>query len=188
MKTGIKVGDVMTRHFISVTPETSIQECAKLMAKKHVGSLIIKEDRKLKGIVTEGDIIKRAVARGINLKKTKISKIMTKRVITLAPSKDLYDAFVVMKKNKIRWLPVTIGNEVIGLLTFKDIIKIQPELYEIAIQNIKIAEEKEKLKRIKSVDEYRWVKEGPCEECGAYDLLYKVGARYLCSECKKHEE
>lgn len=187
MKTGVKVGDVMTKKFIAVAPEVTIKDCAKLMAKKNIGSLIVKQDQKLKGIVTEGDVMK-AVAKGLDVKKSKINKIMTKHVVSISPSKDLFDAFITMKKGKVRWLPVMIDGNVIGLLTFNDIIKIQPDLFDIAVQNIKIAEEEEKFKRIRSVDEYRWVKEGPCQECGVYDLLYKVGSRYLCAECRKNEQ
>ena len=79
MKVGIKVGDVMTRRFVSVNPSTSIEECAKAMVKKRVGSLIVTENKVLKGIVTEGDIIK-AVVKNLDLKSTKVSKIMTKRI------------------------------------------------------------------------------------------------------------
>lgn len=186
MKTGIKVGDVMTRKFISVEPASTIESCAKIMAKKRVGSLIVKEGQKLKGIITEGDIM-RAVAKGLNLKKTPVSKIMTKHVITISPSKDLYESLMVMKKKAIRWLPVVIDTNIIGLLTEKDVLKIQPDLFDIIVQNTKIAEEEEKWKRVRTVDEYRWVREGPCQECGSYDLLYKVGNRYLCALCRKHE-
>lgn len=187
MRVGIKVGDVMTRNFISVSPTTKIVDCAKIMDSKQVSSLIVKEGQKLKGIITEGDIL-RAVAKGINLKKTTAQKIMTKKAIGISPSKDLYDALIVMKRKKIRWLPVLAGENVIGFLTEKDILKIQPDLFDIVIQNLKIAEEKEKLKRLRAVDEYRWVKEGPCQECGVYDLLYKIGNRYLCANCRKNEQ
>lgn len=186
MKTGIKVGDVMTRKFISVEPAASIESCAKTMAKKRVGSLIVKEGQKLKGIITEGDIIQ-TVAKGMNLKKTPVSKIMTKHVIGISPSKDLYESLIVMKKKAIRWLPVIVDSNVIGFLTEKDILKMQPDLFDIVVQNTKIAEEEEKWKRVRAVDEYRWVHEGPCQECGVYDLLYKVGNRYLCALCRKHE-
>lgn len=187
MKTGVKVGDVMTRKFVSVNPTMNIVDCAKLMTKKNVGSLIIKEKQKMKGIATEGDVMK-AVAKGMDLKKTQIGKIMTKNVVGINPSKDLFDAFMVMRKKKVRWLPVLVDKNIIGLLTFKDVLKIQPDLFDIAIQNLKIAEEEEKFKRIRAIDEYRWVREGPCQECGVYDLLYKIGGRYLCAECRKNEE
>ena len=185
MRVGIKVGDVMTRKFISVKPTISVSECAKIMVNKRVGSLVVKSGQVLRGIATEGDVIK-AIAKGFNMKKVKINKIMTRRLHGIKPNKDIYDALVIMKKRKVRWLPVVVNRKVIGLLTEKDILRIQPDLVDIAIQNIRIAEEKEKLRRVKAVDEYRWVKEGPCQECGAFDLLYKVGNRYLCQDCRKH--
>lgn len=186
MKVGIKVGDVMTKKFISVSPDMNVVDCAKLMAKRRVGSLLITEGQKLKGIVTEGDVML-AVAKDKDLGRTKIAEIMTKKVIGISPSKDINDALIMMKKRSVRWLPVLAGSNVIGFLTEKDILKIQPDLVDIAVQNINIAEEKEKWKRIKAVDEYRWIKEGPCQECGVYDLLYKAGSRYLCATCRKKE-
>jgi CBS domain-containing protein len=186
MKVGIKVGDVMTKKLVTVKPETPISECAKIMIDKRIGSILVGEKQMLKGIATEGDIIT-AVAKGINVKDS-ISKVMTKKVITIPPTRDIYDALVVMKKNKVRWLPVTADKAIIGFLTEKDILKIQPDLFDIAVQNINIAEEAEKWKRIKAVDEYRWIKEGPCHECGVYDLLYKADGRYLCADCRKKAE
>jgi len=186
MKVGIKVGDVMTRKFISVKPDITMVECAKVMIEKKVGSVIAKTDQKIKGIVTEGDLV-RAMAKGLDKKKTKINKIMTKKIIGIRPSKDIYDALVIMKKKKVRWLPVLVDHNIIGFLTEKDILKIQPDLFDIAFQNVKVAEEEEKFKRVRAVDEYRWVREGPCQECGVFDLLYKIGNRYLCADCRRKE-
>ena len=186
MKVGVKVGDVMTKKFVSVKPSATIKECAKIMVSKHVGSIIVSEKQQLRGIATEGDIIQ-AIAMNISTSKP-IVKVMTKKVVGINPSKDIYDALVLMKKEKVRWLPVMADKAVIGFLTEKDILKMQPDLFDIAAQNIKIAEEDEKWKRVKTVDEYRWVREGPCHECGVYDLLYKIGDRYLCSDCRKKEE
>lgn len=125
MKVGIKVGDVMTRKFVSVKSNVSVRDCAKLMMKKHVGSLIISDGQKLSGILTEGDILL-AVAKGIDMKKTNVAKIMTKKVIGINPSKDIYDALALMKSRKVRWLPILADGNVIGFLTEKDILKLQP--------------------------------------------------------------
>ncbi|UZE94043.1 MAG: CBS domain-containing protein [Candidatus Pacearchaeota archaeon] len=186
MKVGIKVGDVMTRKFVSIKPDITMVECAKIMVKKGVGSVIVRSDQMLKGIVTEGDLV-RAMAKSLNKKKTKVNKIMTKKVHGIKPGKDIFDALVTMKKKRVRWLPVLVNHKVIGFLTEKDILKIQPDLFDIAFQNVKIAEEEEKWKRIRAVDEFRWVREGPCHECGVFDLLYKIGNRYLCANCRRKE-
>jgi len=97
MKVGIKVGDVMTKKLVTVKPGTSIAECAKIMTQKGIGSILVGETQKqlLKGIATEGDIIQ-AIAKKIKI-TSPISKVMTKKVVTIAPAKDLYDALVLMK-------------------------------------------------------------------------------------------
>lgn len=183
MKTGIKVGSVMTRNFISAGPRTSLFDTISKMYKSRVGSLIIEENQDLKGIITETDVIK-AIATKTDL-KISVEKIMTKKIFTIEPNKDIYDAMVYMRKNKIRWLPVLSKKKVIGMLTLKDILKIEPELFEIVVQNVQIAEEEEKRKRLKYSDEYKWISEGPCDECGGYDLLYKEGKQSLCADCRK---
>lgn len=183
MKTGIKVGTVMTRDFISAGPKTSLFDTIVKMSKAKVGSLLIEENQNLRGIVTDTDAIK-AIANKIGF-KTPIEKIMTKKILSIEPDKDLYEAMVFMRKNKIRRVPVVSKKKVIGMLTLKDILKVEPELFEIVVQNVQIAEEEEKRKRLKYSDEYKWISEGPCDECGGYDLLYKEDGRYLCADCRK---
>lgn len=182
MKTGVKVGDIMTRDFISVKPETSILDCAKNMVKKRVGSLILKEGDKLKGIITEGDIIWVMTKKSRKeLNKIKASEIAPKKLITISPSADLYQALQKMKKTKYRWLPVTLNGKVIGFLTIKDILRIEPSLFETASEIMQIREESEKLKRRRVGGVF---KEGLCEECGNFNLLYKVDNRMICEACR----
>lgn len=182
MKTGVKVGDIMTRDFISVKPETSILDCAKNMVKKRVGSLILKEGDKLKGIITEGDIIWVMTKKSRKeLSKIKASEIAPKKLITISPSADLYQALQKMKKTKYRWLPVTLNGSVIGFLTIKDILRIEPSLFETASEIMQIREESEKLKRRRVGGVF---KEGLCEECGNFSLLYKVDNRMICEACR----
>jgi hypothetical protein len=87
-----------------------------------------------------------------------------------------------MKKLKFRRLPVTIDGNVIGMLTLKDILRIEPSLFSGMHDIERIKEESEKLKRLKSG---RFEKEGPCEECGRFNILYRVDGRLICDECKE---
>lgn len=182
MKIGVKVGDIMTRNFFSVKPETSILDCAKSMVKKRVGSLILKEGDELKGIITEGDIIWAMTKKSKKeLSKVKASEIAPKKLVTINPSADLYQALQKMKKTKYRWLPVTINKNIIGFLTLKDVLRIEPGLFETASEIMQIREEGDKLKR-RRVGEF--FKEGLCEECGDFGLLYKVDSRMICEACR----
>jgi len=183
MKIGVKVGDIMTRDFISAKPDISVLQAVKLMVKKRVGSLILEETDILKGILTEKDIMWALSKKsGRDLGKVKAGEICTKKITTIKPSADIYDAMRLMKKGNYRRLPVTVKKRVIGLLTMKDILRIQPELFEIAKENYIIKEEAEKLKRIKSAESF---KEGICEECGNFDILYNVDEELICESCRE---
>jgi len=182
MKIGVKAGDIMTRNFISVPPDTSILDCAKKMVKKRVGSLILEQNNQLKGIITEGDIIWAMTKKSKKeLNNIKASEIAPKKIVTIKPSADLYQALQTMKKTKYRWLPVTVNKNIIGFLTLKDILRIEPGLFEFASEIMQIREESEKLKRRKAGEIFS---EGPCEECGNYSLLYKVDNRMMCEDCR----
>ncbi len=183
MNLGIKVGDIMTRSFISVKPDVSLLDCAKKMVKKRVGSLILEENGQLKGIITEGDIIWAMTKKSRrDLEKIKASQIAPKKLVTIKPSADLYQALQKMKKTKYRWLPVTINKNIIGFLTLKDILRIEPGLFDVASEIMQIREEQDKLKRVKSGEKFT---EGVCEECGNFSILYKVDARAICEECRE---
>ena len=140
MKTGIKVGDIMTRNFFYCSPEIEVLEAVKIMAKNRIGSLVVKEKEKLAGIITERDIIW-ALAKKNDLRGVKVKQIMTKRVVTIAPSKDIYDAIIRMKKKRFRRLPVVEKGKVVGVITWKDILKIAPTLFDLVVESIRIREE-----------------------------------------------
>ncbi len=181
MKSGIKVGDIMTRNFVSVSPDTSLIDCAREMMKKRVGSLVLKDGKKLVGLLTEKDIIWALTKTRQNLAKIRAKDVASKKVATIKPGADLYEALSRMKKMKFRRFPVVVNGEVIGMLTLKDILRIEPTLFTDINFAEKIREESEKLARLKGE---RWIKEGMCEECGSLDLLYRVDERLLCEPCK----
>jgi len=180
MKTGYKVGDAMTKKPITISPNTSLEECSKIMANNHVGSVIIKEDNILKGILTEQDIVRKAVALGLDTKKTNVGEIMIKELKTIAPEDDVYDALVTMKDLNIRQLPVVEKGKMVGLLTLKDILKIQPQLFDLLVEKFELREESRK--PIRNIIQT----EGICEACGEYsEKIFQVGSSLLCKECKK---
>ena len=181
-KTGVNVGDLMTRNFIHVAPDTNLKKCAKKMIKKRVGSLIIKDDKKLRGILTEKDIVWAVVKKSKkDLKNILAKDLMKRKVHTIKPSADIADALKKFKKKKIRRLPVIENKKVIGMLTIKDILKVDPGLYELISENMKIKEETEKLKYSPKLRAER--KQGICEECGEFELLLNDEGQWLCDDC-----
>ena len=181
MDTGVKVGDLMTRNFVYVAPDTDLKKCTQIMVKKRVGSLIIKDNDKLKGLLTEKDIIWAIVKKSkSDLKNIKVKDLMRRKIVTIRPGADITDAMQKFKKKKIRRLPVVENGKLIGFLTIKDILKIDPGLYQMITETVKIREETEKLNR-SNINAPR--KQGICEECGEFDLLYHDEAQWLCGTC-----
>ena len=181
MKTGVCIGDLMTRNFIWVSPDTNLKKCAKTMIKKRVGSLIIKEGDKLKGILTEKDVVWAVVKKGKKgLQDIKAKDLMKRKVVTIKPSTYVEDALQRMRKKKVRRLPVVENKKVIGMLTMNDILKMDPFLFEMIAETVKIKEETEKLKK-RTIQGPR--KQGVCEECGEFDLLYRDDGEWVCEGC-----
>ena len=89
MKTGVKVLDAMTKNPVVVSPEMSLISCAKTMLNHKVGSVLVKDNGNLLGIVTEKDLVRKVVAKNLDTKNTPIKKIMTKRVLTISPNEEI---------------------------------------------------------------------------------------------------
>jgi CBS domain-containing protein len=178
MKIGIKVGDVMTRNFISARPDIPLLTAVRLMVKKKVGSLILMKESSLKGILTEKDIMW-AISKKQDLRKVNAIDICTRKITTIKPSADIYDAIVLMKKKKFRRLPVVVKKKVIGYLTLKEILKIQPELFEIARQGYNMDIDRDLKEKGSEI-----ITEGVCEECSKIDFLFLENERLICDSCK----
>jgi CBS domain-containing protein len=145
MKTGITVSEVMTEFPVAVTPDSTLDKCAKLMSDKHVGSLVIKQADKFIGIVTEQDFVRKAIAFNLPSDITPVKKIMRTEIVTISPEKDIFEALALMGEKNIRHLPVMDGKKFIGFITGKDILKIQPQLFEILAEKIELKEEARKM-------------------------------------------
>jgi len=177
MKTGITVREAMTKKPVTATPDTTIQECARIMSKSQVGSIVIQEKEKLIGIISEKDLVEKVVANALDVSKLKAKDIMKKSLITISPNQDLYDAMLLMGHEEIRKLPVVEGKKLIGLLTAKDILKIEPALFDIFFSKIEeLREEDEKPLR------YTY---GTCDKCGSEGPVQKIKNNFVCSSCLK---
>ena len=147
MKTGYTVMDLMTTNPIKAQEDFPVNKIAKLMKEKGVGSVLIMKDDKLAGILTEKDIVLKVTAENLKAAETPAKDIMTpaKELIAIEAEKDVYDAINVMKENEIRRLPVMSDGKLKGLITLKDILKIEPTLFDLIVEKIRIKEEDRKL-------------------------------------------
>lgn len=172
LPTGVRVSDAMTRKPIIVSPDMALGKCAKLMLDKGVGSVIVKESGSLEGIFTEKDLV-RAIAQ----KKptdTPLHKVMTKKIVTISPNRDIAEALAEMQDKEVRRLPVVHQGKLVGMLTQNDVLRIEPQLFEILVDKIQLREAKNKTRLFK----------GRCERCGGLAYLYKAKTLRVCETCK----
>jgi len=132
MRMGVRVKDTMSKNPITCRRSDTIISCANLMKVKDVGSLLICNGDDVLGIVTEQDFTRKVVAENMDINK-EISEIMETNVMSISPNKDIEEAITLMAENEIRHMPVIEDNKLVGFITMKDILKIQPDLIEIII-------------------------------------------------------
>ncbi len=122
----MKVSQLMSSSVVSVTPEDTAANAARLIARNNVGSLpVCMEDGKLRGIVTDRDIVTRCIAPESDPETTKVREIMTRGVISVPPEADIREAARIMSGEQIRRLPVTSEGKVVGMLSLGDMAKTQ---------------------------------------------------------------
>jgi CBS domain-containing protein len=114
------------------------------MAQEHVGALLVKEDDKIIGILTEQDMVRKGVAGPGNTALKKVKEVMERGLVTTTPDEDIFEALRIMRDYNFRHLPVMHDGKFVGLVTLKDILKIEPDLYEILVERIELREKERK--------------------------------------------
>jgi CBS domain-containing protein len=131
METGYKVGEIMVGNVSCVDPDVMLIDCAREMAEKRVGCLIVIDNEKVIGIITEQDLARKVLAKGLDATSTRVSEVMSTTVHKIHPAEDIYNAFQLMGINEIKHLPVIDGENLVGIITSKDVLAIQPGLIEL---------------------------------------------------------
>src|SRR5262245_60871671 len=116
------VASIMTKSPKSVGPATSVVSAAKTMKAARISSLLVKKGKQLVGIVTDTDIVRRAVSSGKPLGKLTVDKIMTSPILTIDASRPIDDAQDIMGDHSIRHLGVTRGGEIVGIVSVRDLV------------------------------------------------------------------
>jgi CBS domain-containing protein len=116
------VSRIMTKDPKSVSPTTSVVSAAKTMKSARIGALFVKKGKQLIGIVTDTDIVRRAVSSGKPLGKLTVEKIMTSPIRTIEASSTVDDAQDMMGEYSIRHLGVTRNGEIVGVVSVRDLL------------------------------------------------------------------
>ena len=120
----MQVRDLMNSSVVSITPGESAALAARLLSRHDIGSLpVCSEDGRLRGIVTDRDIILRCVAAEEDPSQTPVREIMSRHCITVSPGDDAREATRLMAAEQIRRLPVVEGDRVVGMVSLGDLAR-----------------------------------------------------------------
>ena len=118
---GTKVADVMTQRPRAVTPQTPLNEVAQVMESDDIGAVPLVEGDRLVGIVTDRDIVVRAIAKGKDPKGMPASEVSSRELVTVSPDDDLSDALKLMAQYQVRRLAVTDDERLVGVVSQADV-------------------------------------------------------------------
>jgi CBS domain-containing protein len=107
----------------SIAPDASVFEALKMMADYNTGALLVMSEGKVQGILSERDCVRRVDLHGRTAKDTKVSDIMTSKVLYAQVNQSIEECVAIMIDKNIRHLPVFDGDELVGLISARDALK-----------------------------------------------------------------
>ncbi len=113
-----KSGDIW-----SVAPDATVYDAVLTMANKNVGALVVMEDDKLVGIISERDYTRKVMLRGKRSRETQVREIMSIELTTVHPKESVDDCLRFMTEKRVRHLPVVDGGRLRGVISIGDLVK-----------------------------------------------------------------
>jgi CBS domain-containing protein len=176
MPTRVLVRDVMNSPVISASSDNTIEDVASIMKEHTIGSIIIMENEKPLGIVTDWDIVSNAVAKDLKPSMLKAKDIM-QELHTIEGEEGVTAAARLLRQHNIKRLGVVYKGKLVGIISASDVILVTPDLVDVI-------SEKASLLRGEIGREAGNVS-GYCDECGEWsDLLQYEGGSFTCEECR----
>jgi CBS domain-containing protein len=173
----IFVRDVMNSPLVSGSMEDTVAALAKKMVEFRVGSVVIIDGEKVEGVVTDGDMVKKVVARDLQPSTTRAKDIMSTPLYTIDASKEVTEAARMMRKLGIKRLGVVHKGKVVGIISMSDVLSVTPELVDLVSEKARILTgESRRTPGFVS---------GYCDLCNQWsDYLIEMDGRYICEECR----
>ncbi|OGA14588.1 MAG: hypothetical protein A3G25_21650 [Betaproteobacteria bacterium RIFCSPLOWO2_12_FULL_63_13] len=107
---------------VSISPYAKVIDALRLLAEKRIGSLLVMEGTHLLGILSERDYARKLILMGRSSATTLVSEVMTKEVFFVTPAHTDVECMVIMNKKGIRHLPVIDNDQVVGILSIRDLL------------------------------------------------------------------
>jgi CBS domain-containing protein len=118
-----RVSDYMSSDVRSIAFDATLKEAGRLLQKFKVGSLLVDDDRRYIGIITDTDLSRKAVARGLDPSATQVKTCMSRPIISIEDTEPITEAVNLMKDRGVRHLAVTEDQTIIGILSLSDVLR-----------------------------------------------------------------
>ncbi|HTQ64766.1 MAG TPA: CBS domain-containing protein [Puia sp.] len=121
-----KVSDIFShkgRKIIAVAPHNSVLEALKIMADQNIGSIMVMDNQRYVGLMTERDYARKVILKGKSSTDTKVSEIMSEELPTVSPSDTIEHCMQLMSERNIRYLPVFENDAVCGIVSINDLVR-----------------------------------------------------------------
>jgi CBS domain-containing protein len=116
------IDEIMTEHVVTLSPQNKTIDALDAMVQNDIGSVLIVEQGKIVGIITERDIVKE-ITKSFDYLERRLSETGKRSVVTVTKSTPLWEAFALLLRNKIRRLPVMENGKLVGIVTERDLFK-----------------------------------------------------------------
>jgi CBS domain-containing protein len=178
MTTRVLVRDIMNSPVVSASPNDTILGIAKKMKDENIGSIIIMEKDKPVGIVTDWDIVSKAIVNDTKPSQIKSKEVM-KELYTIESEESITEAARLLRKHNIKRLGVVYKNRLVGIISSSDVIAVTPDLVEIVSEKSTIIRGELGIARsARNISGY-------CDECGEWsDLLQYDEGAFICEVCR----
>ena len=120
----------------SVSPDSTVFEAVSLLAEKNIGAVLVIDDDKLVGLVSERDYTRKVMLRGKRSRETKVAEIMSTDLKVVQPREAVQDCLRLMTDKRIRHLPVLDGDKVVGVISIGDLVKWVIDCQSAAIAHL----------------------------------------------------
>ena len=119
-----------------ISPDITVLEALKIMAQHNTGALMVVNDKKVEGILSERDCVRKMDLAGRTAKKTKVADIMTTKVIYVEASQPVEECMALIIDKNIRHLPVYDGKELLGLISVRDVLKEMVDVQKFMLSHL----------------------------------------------------
>jgi len=175
MKSGIRAIDFMNHKVVTVTPDMTVREAAKLMNVHRVGGVPVCEGKELVGLLTERDIMMRVTVLDKLPSSLKVGQVMQSPLkATGEKFEDLSSLARKMSEHGISKIPIVDDGKLIGIVTNKDVVAHAPDLLDTFIERL-AASDKGMAGHPAAF--------GQCETCGSHGHLHFKMDQFICDDC-----